>query len=158
MKLGIDTATLALIVSIITAIVSNIQYRHQIKPKIKVKLLTNNDFYDIALLEIKRQEYGFLFYQVKIIGIEKYQFFAYGKNLYDKNQCFIKTQILGRKINLDYWLNPIFADETSAVQFWFALSKSSQEKRFIRCKFRSIRFPYWSSCLIPISTHTHKII
>lgn len=156
MKLGIDTATLALIVSIIATIVSIIQYRHQIKPKIKVKLLTNNDCYDIACLEIQRQDHGFLFYQAKIIGTENYQFFAYRTGPYDKNYRF--SEIWERTIHLDYWLNPNFADETPTVQFWFALSKSKREKRFIRCKFRSIRFPYWSSCLVPISTHAYKII
>ncbi len=156
MKLDFDTATLALFVSIIATIVSIIQYRHQIKPKIRVKLLTNNEFYDVALIEIQRQEHGFLFYQAKIIGTENYQFFAYGTGVYDDNHRF--TETLNRTIHLDYWLNPAFVDETPTVQFWFALSKSSNEKRFIRCKFRSIRFPYWSSCLIPISTHTHEII
>ncbi|MDK4688255.1 hypothetical protein [Kingella negevensis] len=155
MKLGIDTATLALFVSIIATIVSIIQYRHQIKPKIKVKLLINNDFYDIVCLEIQRQDHGFLFYQAKIIGIENHRFFAYGTGLYDESYRF--SEILDRTIHLDYWLNPNFADETPTIHFWFALSKSKQ-KRFIRCKFRSIRFPYWSSCLIPISTQTHEII
>ncbi|WII91874.1 hypothetical protein [Kingella negevensis] len=156
MKLDIDTATLALIVSIIALILSIIPYRHKIKPQIKVKLLTDNEFYDIALIEIQRQKHGFLFYHAKIIGIEDYRFFAYGTGLYDENYRFPKTPT--RTIHLDYWLNPNFSDETPTVHFWFALSKSKQEKRFIRCKFRSICFPYWSSCLIPISTYTHELI
>lgn len=148
MKTEYFTILVTVLGIVVTYLIAHITFRHQIKPNIKSVFSTKNHFYDVVMIEIKRQSHGFLFQSAQIVCKDNCQFFAFGQGTFDEANCF--TQPLSRTVNFNYWIDPEFSNEPSSVVFWFAMSKKTHRKRGIRFKFHSVKFPYKSSVYIPV--------
>ena len=151
----IKEIVIPMLLPLVGLIFSYVHYRHQIKPQIRLRLIGKTENYLIVAFEIKRQTFGFKFYEAKIICADDVFFWGYGKGDFAVNEPL--NSCYKRKLQLTYWLNPNLVDEQSSTTFWFASSKT-HENCFICVKFRSMAFPYWSSVLTPIVQNDSDII
>ncbi|OSI21689.1 hypothetical protein [Neisseria dumasiana] len=138
---------ISLILSLSAIVLSFINYRHRVKPSIRIVSVTKGFHEDIIVIEMERLKHGYHFYSVKTACMEKCTIIDYGQGIYSPR---IPVNLLPKKKeNLGYWINPKSSSDDESCLFWFTVSKTNRD-RWLRLKFKSVSFPYKSSCSIPI--------
>lgn len=138
---------ISLILSLSAIILSFINYRHRVKPSIKIVAVMTGFHEDIIVIEMERLKHSYHFYSVKTACMEECMIIDYGQGVYSPR---IPHNIPPKKQeDLGYWINPKSSSDDESCLFWFAVSKT-ERNRWLRLKFKSVSFPYKSSCLIPI--------